>query len=130
MQIKRLRHAGSYLDRKAFHLFGGINVHGLETLVSVNRDVGNKSVQLVGGVFVLVSLSVKSDADSVLDVLDTVLPDGLVQTGVDSDVLKCHCRALETSLDSPLVPMAVRANFRMASIALGARCLFPIRKIR
>ena len=73
-------------DGKAFHLFGGINVHGLETLVRVNRDVGNKSVQLVGGVFVLVSLSVKSDSDSVLDVLDTVFPDGLVQASVDSDV--------------------------------------------
>lgn len=82
MQLKRLR----IRDGRAFHLFGGINVHGLETLVRVNRDVGHKSVQLVGGVFVLVSLSVKSDSDSVLHVLDTVLPDGLVQASVDSDV--------------------------------------------
>ena len=60
----------------------------METLESVYWNVCYVSVEFVGAVFVLVSLSVKSDSDTVLDVSDTVFPNSFVQSRVDSNILK------------------------------------------
>ena len=68
------------------NLLSGVNINGLEALEGVNWDVGDESVDLVGRIFVFVTFAVNSDTNTVLDVTDTMLPDSLVQAGVDSDV--------------------------------------------
>ena len=68
------------------NLLGGVNINGLETLESVDWDVGDEGVELVGRIFVFVTFAVESDTNTVLNVTDTMLPDSLVQAGVDSDV--------------------------------------------
>ena len=67
-------------------LFSGINIESLESLEGVDRDVGDERVELVGGVLVFVAFTVESHAHAVLHVTHTVLPDSLVQAGVDSHV--------------------------------------------
>ena len=68
------------------NLLGGVNINGLEALESVDWDVGDEGVELVGRIFVFVTFAVESDTNTVLNVTDTMLPDSLVQAGVDSDV--------------------------------------------
>merc|ERR1711917_42327 len=66
------------------------DVDSLELLEGVDWDVSDQSVKFLGRVFVLVSLSVKPGTDSVLNVSDSTFPAGLVQTGVDSDIIGTH----------------------------------------
>ena len=71
-------------------LFRGVDVDSGESLEGVDRDKGDQGVQLLGGVLVLVALAVKAHTDAVLDITDSALPDGLVQAGVDADILGAH----------------------------------------
>ena len=114
------------------HLFWGINVDSWKTLESVDWDEGDKSVQFLSWVLVFVTLAVKANTDTVLDVTDSTLPNGFVQTGVDADVFKMNLKPLFQPNGSflPSVPMALRAKARMASMAFGARYLKPMRWMR
>jgi len=72
---------------------------GLQSLETLNWDVLNESVHLLGGVLVVVSATAHSDSDSGGKVSDTLRPDELVEVGVDSDVLGQH-DLLDEVLDS------------------------------
>ena len=50
-------------------------------------EVLDERVELLGGVFILVSESGDTDAESSRDVSDSVDPDGSVKAGVDSHLL-------------------------------------------
>lgn len=52
--------------------------------------MGNKSVHLLLGILILVALPGQTDADAERNVADTLLPDLLVQLGVDADVAGLH----------------------------------------
>ena len=67
-------------------LFRSINVDSGEALECVDWHKGDQSVELLGAVFILVTLTVKTDTDAVLNVTDTTFPDGLVQARVDADI--------------------------------------------
>ena len=58
----------------------------LQTLERRNLHVGDDAVQLLGRLFILVSLAGHTHAHARRHVLDTVRPQKLVQTGVDTDV--------------------------------------------
>ena len=60
----------------------------METSEVVAFEVLDERVELLGGVFVLVSKSGNTDADSSWDVSDSVDPDGSVEAGVDSHFLQ------------------------------------------
>ena len=60
---------------------------GLELSIRVNFDVLDERVELLLGVFVLVSLAGNADADLARDVSDASGPDGAVHVGVDADIL-------------------------------------------
>jgi hypothetical protein len=62
----------------------------LETREIINRDEGDKGVQLLLGLLILVSLSVQANTDSGGDVLDALAPDELVQGSVNSDIGSLH----------------------------------------
>ena len=66
------------------------SVLGVEALAGLDRDNSDQGVQLVGGVLVFVALAAEANADAVRDIADTLRPDGLVQVGVDADVLSQH----------------------------------------
>ena len=53
----------------------------------VALDELDEAVELVGGVFVLVSLSGNSDSDLAWHVSDTLEPDVSVELGIDADIL-------------------------------------------
>lgn len=42
------------------------------------------------GIFLIVALAVKTDTETTGNVLDTVAPDGLVELGVNTDILGAH----------------------------------------
>lgn len=64
----------------------------METLESVLGyvDMGDEGVQLVRRVLILVTHAGKTDTQSVGNMSDTLLPDSLVQSGVNSHVLGAH----------------------------------------
>lgn len=64
-----------FLNNNRGEALGVLDVHSL-----------NVAVQLLLGTLLVVSSSGNSHADSVVDTLDTVLPDLLVELGVDSDI--------------------------------------------
>lgn len=69
----------------------GVNDNGLETLeVGDSGDDSGEGVESLLGALLVVSLSLESDSESLGDVLDTLAPDGLVELGVDSNVLGAH----------------------------------------
>ena len=80
-----IRH-GRVLYRERCYLFSGIDIDSSESLESVNWDECDKGVKFLCRVFVFVSLSVESDADSVLDISNSALPDGLIQARVDTNI--------------------------------------------
>ena len=53
----------------------------------IDLEVLDERVELLGGVFILVSESGDTDAESSRDVSDSVDPDGSVEAGVDSHLL-------------------------------------------
>ena len=61
-------------------------------------EVLDERVELLGGVLILVSESGDTDAESSGDVSDSVDPDGSVEAGVDSHLLK---RVRNTTIDLP-----------------------------
>lgn len=63
-----------------------LNDNGLETLGVLDVDGLDVAVQLLLGTLLVVSSAGDADAESVGDALDTLLPDLLVELGVDADV--------------------------------------------
>merc|ERR1719242_28413 len=86
-------------------LFRSLNVLGLEALEATlgDGDVGDKGVQLVHRVFVLVTEPSKPDPHPERNSSNTLSPDGLVQPGVNPHVLGAHLllSKLLDLLDSP-----------------------------
>lgn len=64
-----------FLNNNRGEALGVLDVHSL-----------NVAVKLLLGTLLVVSLSGNSHADSVVDTLDTLLPDLLVELGVDADI--------------------------------------------
>ncbi len=64
----------------------------------IDLEVLDERVELLGGVFILVSESGNTDAELVGDVSDSVDPDGSVEAGVDSHLLE---RVRNTTIDLP-----------------------------
>ena len=60
----------------------------METSEVVTFEVLDEGVELLGGVFILISESGNTDAESAWHVSDSVDPDGSVKAGVDSHLLK------------------------------------------
>jgi len=78
----------------------------VETL-DIAWDVLDQCVELFGGVFVFVTLSLETDTDSVWYVTDTLRPDVLVQALVYSVVCCAHHQVgkLHALLDSSRCPL-------------------------
>merc|ERR1712137_1146939 len=68
----------------------GVDVGSVNALEGGDGDVGDVGVQLVDAVLVFVALASESDANSDGDALDTLGPQVLVQTGVDTHVFSSH----------------------------------------
>lgn len=64
----------------------GNNILGLKSLEVGHLHVLHQSVHLLGGLLVLVTASLKANANSLLDVANTLSEHLLVQSGIDSNV--------------------------------------------
>lgn len=64
-----------FLNKDRGEALGVLDVHSL-----------NVAVQLLLGTLLVISSSGNSDSESVVNTLDTVLPDLLVELGVDADI--------------------------------------------
>lgn len=64
-----------FLNNNRGEALGVLDVHSL-----------NVAVQLLLGTLLVISSSGNSHSDSVVDTLDTLLPDLLVELGVDADI--------------------------------------------
>lgn len=71
-------------------LLVNLNDSGLETLGGRNVDGLDVREELLLGVLLVVSLSRDSESHSVGNTLDSSLPQLLVESGVESDVLSTH----------------------------------------
>jgi len=85
-----------------------LNNNGDKTLGVLDVDSLDVAVELLLGALLVVSPSADADAESVRDTLDTLLPDLLVQLGVDADIRRLHSLLGEgldllDSLGSPLL---------------------------
>jgi len=74
-----------------------LNNNGDKTLGVLDVDSLDVAVELLLGALLVVSPSADADAESVRDTLDTLLPDLLVQLGVDADIRRLLLRMLVTS---------------------------------
>jgi hypothetical protein len=63
---------------------------GLSSLVSVNGNVLGESVESLFSLLIVVLLSAESNSNSSRDVSDSLGPEELVESGVDSDILGLH----------------------------------------
>ena len=63
-----------------------LNERGLETLGALDVDGLDVAVELLLGALLVVTSPGDADADSVGNALNTLLPDLLVQLGVDADI--------------------------------------------
>ena len=63
-----------------------LNNHGVQALGVLDVDGLNVAVELLLGTLLVVTSARDSDPDPVCNTLDTLLPDLLVQLGVDADV--------------------------------------------
>lgn len=61
--------------------------NSLETLGVLDVDGLDVAVKLLGGVLVVVTLAGDADAEAERNALDTLLPDLLVELGVEADIL-------------------------------------------
>ena len=77
------------LDDNGHQALGVLDVDGLDV-----------AVELLGGALLVVSSSADAHAQSVGNALNTLLPDLLVQLGVDADILGLLFAAVSILLDS------------------------------
>ena len=68
----------------------GLDILGLQVLERGHRHIGHVSVQLVGGVLIVVAATRQAHANAEWSGPDTLGPDVLVQTGVDPHIGGAH----------------------------------------